>query len=351
MMRLKTIKLVLHEIRYYKKLIKQHGDSLLPGHYVLFPNMRAIVADNAFSMKKARTYFKNATPSKRTLKLILKLNQTNYYFNKNKGESKKYEALYAANNYDKVREVKLFSFQRKEILTLCTSEEECRKQVLEYEKWHSYFKMPPVSKRDGYNNAYEISMVELKQRPSDLMALDSILECYSIYRKTSNEDLIKESMSKIVDFCYSEEINLILEKLVSNISSEVLELKIPVCLQHGDLSRDNLLYGECQDIVDFWWIDWEHARSRLFFYDYFFYILNTAIYFSDLEAIKRYLNGDCDVALKKYFEIFNIEYNPKNRKDYFIIFAIAFLKERVCDLGNIQALEMYYNFINDAMMN
>ena len=350
-MRLRTIKRILHEIRYYKKLIKKYGDSLLPGHYVLFPNMRAIVADNAFSIESAKAYFKNEMPSGRILKLISKLNESNYYFNKKQATSKRYEALYAANNYDEVREVKLFSFQRKEILTLCVSNEDCKKQILGYKKWQPYFKMPTVSKRDEYNNAYEISMVELKQRPSDLLALNSIIDCFSTYRKINNEDLIKEPVSEIINFCYAEDINFILKKLVSGISPEVLELKIPVCLQHGDLSRDNLLYGKCDGVIDFWWIDWEHAGNRLFIYDYFFYILNTAIYFSDLEGIDRYLNGDCDEALKEYFELFNIRYDPKYRKDYFMVFAIAFLKERVCDLGNIQALEMYYDFINSIVLN
>ena len=348
---LKRIKSILYEVRYLKKTIKKYGDSLLQGRYILFPSMRAMVADNTASLENAKPYFEKKSSSSKMQRLISKLNQSKYYFNKNKGSSKKYEALYVANNYDKIREIKLFSFERKEILTICTSAEACIKQISEYEKWHKYFKMPPVVRQDKYENGYEIAMVELQPRPAEVYALSAITHCFSMYAETHNEDLQEEQVSNIIHFCYNEEMNSFLQKISESINPEVLKLKIPICLQHGDLSRDNLMYGQCSNEMDFWWIDWEHARNRIFFYDYFFYILNTAIYFSDLEGIKAYLNGNCDEHLKKYFESFNLQYDPRYRKDYFMVFSIVFLKERVCDTGRIKALEMYCDFIHNTILN
>ena len=82
----------------------------------------------------------------------------------------------------------------------------------------------------------------------------------------------------------------------------------------------------------------------LFFYDYFFYIINSAFY-GDLGAYSTYINGENDDALQRWFEYFGLSFDPESRFDYFLIFAVVFLKERVCDKGNLNALKKYFELI------
>lgn len=346
-MNFERMKQISFEIRYIRKLIKKYGESLLTGRYRMYPSMRAIVADKEQSIKSADPYFDKGKKVTRLTELINVLNKANCFYNRKNSSAEKYEAIYSANNYDDVREVKLFSFERKKILTICVSTEDCEKQLSEYERLHEYFGMPTVRKQDRYDNAYTIAMVDLMIRPAERLVLENIVQCVSAYGRDNPEKTEKKRASEIVGFDYSgEETNLLLSSLVSRISSDILDTEISICLQHGDLSRDNLIYGKCEDNLGFWWIDWEHARKRLFFYDYFFYMLNTAVYFSDATALKAYFNGKCDSHLEKYFAQFELKYEPRYRKDYFLIFVVDFLKERVCDRGNINALKMYCSFIN-----
>ena len=85
-------------------------------------------------------------------------------------------------------------------------------------------------------------------------------------------------------------------------------------------------------------------RERIFFYDYFFYIINSAIYY-DTKAYECYMSGEADENLKDLFSHFGLEFDSKKRRDYFLLFAVAFLKERVCDFGRVAALKTYCDFI------
>ena len=349
-MNFKGIRRTVHELLYFKKIIKQYGAQLLPGNYYLFPSMRAIAADNPDSMECAKLYFEKKKAASKATALITKLNQSSFYHNRQKSDLEKYEAVYVANNYDKVREIKLFSFQRKQILTICTSAQICRQQLEEFQQLHSYFSMPGLAAQPDNERGYTISMVSLLPRPEEKQALENIATCCSAYHVAHPAQTNSLPVCHILDFSYDDP-TLVqpLADLANRINNTAKQLQIPLCLQHGDLSRDNLIYGNCDEKDDFWWIDWEHARPRLFFYDYFFYILNTAVYFKDTTALQNYLQGDYDRHLSEFFEKFSMDYDPHLRKDYFLIFAVVFLKERVGDRGNARAMKMYCDFINQTL--
>jgi len=348
--RVKQVKRVLGEICYFKRLLKTYGEHLLPGQYYLFPGLRAIAATR--SLEKAKTYFgKKAKPSK-TQKLISAINGTNYYRNKRQSNLETYEAVYSANNYDKVREIKLFSFERNEILTFCTCEQARQKQLEEYEGLRGYFGMPRVQRQDVGRYAYKISMVTLVPRPEERLSLEAVCRCVAAYYQAHRAEQDDVLASQIMNISYPQkDIQDLLLELTQRIDPAVLEMRIPLCFQHGDLSRDNLLYGSCDGKTDFWWIDWEHARQRIFFYDYFFYILNTAVYYHDMSALKAYLCGDYQPHLQEFFAQFGLRYDQTHCRDYLLIFAVAFLKERVCDLNNTAALKMYCDFLNEMIWN
>ena len=343
-MRIKTILRIIKEIKYLKSVLKCYGDSLEKGKYHLFNSFRAMSIDRDESRKTAFEYFNRKSVNPRMANVADKLNSIKFFRNKRRNSTEEYEAIYIANNYDAKREVKLFSFKNEKIMTICTDSKVAEGQMSQYEKYKDSYNMPEVCLSSRYPDSFEIAMVKLMPFSGDLEALTEIVCSVTDYNK-SVQSLSKASVSDLLSFSYeNSDINAWLEKLTVKVDETLHNTEIPLCLQHGDLSKDNLIYGRCKDKVGFWWIDWEHARDRVFFYDYFFYIINSALY-DDFGAYNTYISGKHDAVLQKWFEHFGLNFSDKNRFDYFLIFAVDFLKERVCDNGNLTALKKYFELI------
>ncbi len=343
-MRIKAILGILKEIKYLKSVLNRYSSSLEKGKYYLFNSFRAMSVDRSPSKETAFRYFDRKTPNKRLEGIARKLNRIGFFHNKNRNSTEEYEAFYTANNHDKYREVKLFSFKSKKILTICTDSKEVEKQKARYDCYKTAFNMPRVSVNEKYPNSFEIAMIELMPYVGETEALTEIARCVTDHNK-SVENLHKVSVKKMLEYSYDNvQMTELLEKICVKIDKTLYETEIPFCVQHGDLSKDNLIYGKSEDKVGFWWIDWEHAEDRVFFYDYFFYIINSAFY-GDMGAYDAYINGENDDILHSWFGHFGIEFQINRKFDYFLIFAVAFLKERVCDKGYFGALKKYFELI------
>ena len=330
------------QIRFLKKTMKRCHPYLKNGTYMLFPSMRALACTAGDSVENAKKYFIHHT-KKKTNRVIEYANKHAIF--KNKKGNGLFEAIYIANNFDKKREVKLFSFQDHKILTLCVSEEENQNQLAEYEQLHNVYGMPKVTRSSLFPHAHDISMVALSERPSESKVLEEILAATVKF----NPEIAALSHAETEQFLSlgydNAEMNSILAKLKEQINSEGLPESFPLCLQHGDLSQDNLMYGTADGVTGFYWIDWEHKRERIFFYDFFFYILNSA-YCSDITApLTAYTSGACDELLKEYFNHFGLTYDPGRKKDYFLIFLIFFVKERLGTSAHLPALKSYTEYL------
>lgn len=344
-MKIKSVLHILKEIKYMKSVIKKYGDLLSCGKYILFDGFRAMSLNDTETLKRAHIYFDKPGISPRMASIAQKLNKISFFANKNKKSTAEYDAIYTANNFDKEREVKLFSFKKNRILTICTSHEEKDKQISQYELFGKAYSMPEVKENKNYTNSFEISMIGLKNFPGDDMALKAISRSTIDYNPKI-DGLIQKRVSNLISYDYNnEEMASLLDDLSSKIDQRILDMHIPLCVQHGDLSKDNLLFGEADGKTNFWWIDWEHAKERVFFYDYFFYIMNSAMYYDTL-AYEHYMSGNADEDLKNFFAHFGLDFIPEKKRDYYLVFAIIFLKERVCDLGHIATLKTYCKFIN-----
>lgn len=343
-MRIRSALNILREIKYMKSVIKRYGDRLSKGKYILFDGFRAMALNDSATLNRAHPYFDKPGIRPRMASIAAKLNKFGYYSNNNNKTTSEYEAFYTANNYDKVREVKLFSFKRNKILTVCTSAADAEKQIKQYNNFGNTYSMPTIKKSDYYPNSFEISMIKLKDFPGDSTALKTISQS-TVNFNSSSDTLNRVLIKDLITCSYeNEDINFHLKILIDQIDKSLLDIELPLCIQHGDLSKDNLLYGECDGTENFWWIDWEHARERVFFYDYFFYIINSALYY-DNHAYDYYMSGCADENMKNFFAHFGLTFDPQKRRDYFLIFAVIFLKERVCDVGRVEALKMYCDFI------
>lgn len=348
-MRVKNVFKILKEIKYLRSVLKQYSDRMVKGEYLLLKNFRTISLKNENALDFSKLYFKKPNESARMGQIAQKFNSLKTFVNKNKKTTEEYDIIYTSNNNNKIREVKLFSSKQKKMLVICVSEEEKQKQIKQYERFHSAYNMPLVKDIGYYENAFEISLISIKEFPEERKALKSICDS-TVLATSSPEKCKKVSAEEITDFSYSAEENELLEGIRSKISKDALLEELPFSVQHGDISKENLLYGEADGKTDFWWIDWEHARERVFFYDLFFYMINSAYYYND-EALRLYLSGEMDEILKAFFNHFGVKFNSEKRKDYLLIYMMVFLKERVCAFGRVSALREYVEFLEKLWAN
>lgn len=325
-------------------MISKYEDALVPGRYQLLDNFRSVFLMDPMIQQKAEMYFPKGVPSKIRCYMAEVLNKISF-FNTGKHSSKgEYEALYIANNYDKIREVKLFSFSKKRVLAICTSYADMTKQLQEYACFGNVYMMPRVAENIEFENALDVSMIDRLEFPGDEQALTTIAVTTANYNQNARA-LLREPVKGLISFFYEDEtINTCLTNLSKDVHKDILDLELPLCIQHGDLSKDNLIFGESEGETAFWWIDWEHVRERVFFYDYFFYVFNSALY-EDTGAFNCYISGRNDTTLKAFFLHMGLIFDPNKKWDYFLVFCIVFLKERVCNLGNVSVLIRYCELI------
>lgn len=343
-MRIKNVLRIVSEIRFIKSALRRYSGSLARGRYYQHNSFRALSLDESSTREKARLYFDMNDAGSRKVAIAKKLNSIGYYKNNNKNSTEEYEAFYIANNYDKKREIKLFSFKNNKILTICTSAEEADKQIEQYERLSGAYNMPKVLPVSKYENSFEISMIDLKPFNDEKSALNNIAKSVIGYN-VSTENAKFDYVANALAFSYeNEEINTYMKKIADKISPDIASSQVPLCMQHGDLSKENLLYGECDGKTDFWWIDWEHVAERPFFYDFFFYIVHSAFY-GHSEAFERYINGCADTILEEFFAHFGLKYEDRYRFDYLMLYFIYFLKERVCLVSGVPTLKKYYELI------
>ena len=343
-MKIKSVFRILNEIRYVKSVLKSYSNVLVRGKYYQYNSFRALTLNSPSVKGKAHLYFDENVCGNVQAAIANFLNRISFFNNKNKYTTEEYDGFYIANNYDRVREIKLFSFKNSKILTICTSVEEANKQIEQYETFGKAYNMPRVKKSDKYETAFEISMVNLKEDPGSDRALENV--CLStIQNNPSIDKLTKKSVKDLLEFSFNDkEINFYLQRIVDKIDPSLMNLQIPLCIQHGDLSMANIIYGECDGKTDFWWIDWEHAKERIFFYDYFFYII-ISIRPENMKIFDCYIKGESCRAFEKMFEHFGLEFHRDKMFDYFLIFAIPFLIERVCSIGGLPILKRNYELI------
>lgn len=345
MIHIRSILVMLKETRYIGGVLKEYSDVLTPGKYYIYNSFRAMSVQHVHVRMSADQLFHMQRPYKAREKTARVLNRLKYFANRNRCSSGEFEAFYIANNEEEHREVKLFSFKNKRVLAICVNRDAMDRQLQEYQELGHAYKMPAVVKSDRYDGALETDLVERRTFPGDNAALTTIARATAAYNPEPDK-LFYKSIEELIEFSYGdEEINVLLGRLAEGVASELLLCRLPICLQHGDLSKDNLLYGESQSCEDFWFIDWEHKKERVFFYDYFFYLLNSG-FCGDVGALSCYMSGENDGVLREFFQHFKLEFCPDKRRDYLLVFAICFLKERVCNLGNVGTLKAYCELID-----
>ena len=344
MHKIKSLLKIFKEIVYIRSVLRRYGDSLMRGRYYQHNIFRALSLNAPTTVENASRYFDDKDSNGRMARIAQFLNKIGFFKNKNRKSTEEYEAFYCANNYDKVREVKLFSFQRRKILTICTSLDEFNKQVTQYEELNKSYNLPQIKRCDKYEHSFEIDLIELEKIDNEASALENIAQSTANYNQLHENCIISSAQDSVAVLYPSKEIEYYMKKLLDKIYEPLRSFGVPNCIQHGDLSKDNLIFGESNGKKDFWWIDWEHIGTRVFFYDYFFYIVHSAFY-GKWEAFNSYMSGEGDETLDKFFDSFGCKYEKQYKFDYLLIYIVHFLNERVCFKFGISMLKKYYEFI------
>lgn len=333
----------LFHLSYVKRQFKRCKNHLAPGRYVLLPCMRAFSMDERGVLDFAEKYFPEKNHSRIKLAIVSILNRVGVFTNKKWGG--KYQALYIANNYDKVREMKLFSFWEKKILTICASSTSFEKELDQFERLSATYNMPSVVPSLNCENSYEIDMIELLPKPNALSALRNIADAHK--GTAVVEESESATFAQILDVAKNNTVYVsIAHAVAEKLSPNSLDAVFPFRIQHGDLSQDNLFYGSCKGEEGYWWIDWEHEDLRLFFYDFYFYILNSAYCSHDLSPLHTYLRGECDDTLAEWFSLVGMRYCDKQREEYLWVYFLSFLNERV---HAIDVAQKYFSFLETEL--
>ena len=338
-MKLVTLFRLFKKYRFYNGIFKSYKNELKNGKYYMYPDMRTICLKSDVPFYDA--FFKKDFGAG-GVSLNRLFNVCGGIVGK-KNKDKHYSALYVANNDDPKREVKLFDRDNGLVKIICVDRTSYQNAIALRDRLGHSFDLVPLAECCEESNVIIERMVFAAKRPEESVALRSIAD--SISRQSVRNTVCASEIIEETEKRYSQYPEL------ENVVERVRVLKdreIAVCVQHGDLSSDNLIYGRVDENEGFYWIDWEHVGDRPFFYDYFFYILNSAIQNGNMQPYEAYLRDPTTTA--RLFDAFGCAYDDALRKAWFLIFFLVFFLERLLPVGSVSAFGKYYHFIGKMLV-
>lgn len=248
-------------------------------------------------------------------------------------------------------DLKIFDFEKKEILTSYFSAKSYQKKLNDTKYFSRFFEIPEVK---AFNEKERITIEELIEfKPKKdynstdfFKTINYILDSHTEYFKESKKNktfkLIKPaSFFEFKNFHPVNQRNL--STIKSLIGEKQLQIELPTCYQHGDLSYSNILLsktGMC------YIIDWEHASDFTFLYDIMWPWQNEAINHNNFFLIERYFNGTFDIYMKNLFSAFDLEFCTEHRLTYLLIMIGELVWRRVLK----QEPFCYNSFLNDKII-
>lgn len=341
------------------RLFYQHALYLEPGSYVIDGKLKLIYKNDAFTKKFAEEYIiknNNNLISDRSFKSIVKqIVIPKEVFNNNPGvfnkQNFKGNIYLPANNTEEKRDVKIFDFEKLEVLTIYSSLYNYNSKIFTYNYFKDYFPIPKLIKYDKNERITieEIILAKPKKewdKDNYRNVIDSIFYFYERYflkcKKKNKYSLINPE-----EFFKQAEADVKLKEVVNNIKQnipkELVNSHFPSVMQHGDLWFYNILLERNEQTC--YWIDWEHAKEYYFFYDIFWWMQNEAIYNNDYTYIKNYLYGEYDKHFKKMFRIFEIPFYKELRYAYLNIALIEIINKRVLNKDELIKSAVVNNFM------
>ena len=221
-------------------------------------------------------------------------------------------------------------FSKTETLTICDNKENYLNKVDNYAYFSRFFKLPELIYQDDDNYQLVERYIDFQRKSNQDIPFilnniyDDCMDYFSTMKRESRlayytlNDLFKTSSNtiQVEHFKY----------VFDNIDNQLFEIEFPFIRLHGDLWTANiLLEKEKNEPSRIWYIDWDESGDYFFFYDFFKFMWNELDVNGHSEYYERYLNGEFDNHFKKVFDIFQLEFHPELKKDYFCMFILNFL--------------------------
>ena len=342
-MKIKTFLKLCKEFKYYKRIVKEYRHELSNGRYYMYPCMRALCKNS--ERLYYDKYFNNKVSNAKFVPFVRLFNRFFRVKVCTKQLEKKYSAIYIANNTDESREIKLFDRENNVLKIYCADLQSYHKKMDEVQTLEPFFRLVPSFDFDVKSKSFLQKMINIEsKRPDERFVLNEIIQSGTtlpILGQVEIKDAIIQAQQYVSVF---PELAFVLDRI-----KEKTPKTIPATISHGDLSTDNFLYGNIgQEENSLYWIDWEHLDTRLFFYDFYFYILNNAVRGNNFEPYYEFINHPNIVA--PLFQHFQFAYSEENAKHTFLLFMLFFLLERVLPTKSQKAFEIYYSFIEGFLL-
>ena len=218
-------------------------------------------------------------------------------------------------------EFKFFDIDKKRILTYYSDESKLNfvsKQRIEWSKWLRTVEftvdlanktlIEPLISTTNYKTEDAFAQIQKDYLKYIVDASNDMRSYYSIDKQ------------RLDSFC-----NLWNDKdLYDSIIKFIADNPIPVLNTHGDLWRANILF----DGQYYYYIDFEQAAPRLFFYDIFMYILSDAFILKDNLLFKDFLEGKFDDYLQLISQKLNYQFIASQKYYYLALFSFEWYCNR-----------------------
>ncbi|MBR6033918.1 MAG: phosphotransferase [Clostridia bacterium] len=217
-------------------------------------------------------------------------------------------------------EKKFFNFNDNIVLTKFNNRGKFETRVRNMQYFSKFFNVPELVeykfedmtiqekciKKNKNFNAEEVLIELLKQYKNYFIAIAENRD-YEIETKVDYKKYVFDST-------FSQNIY---EAINNNIASARLKM-------HGDLWRSNIIL----DNDKMYMIDFEKSDTFSMTYDFFTFIFNEYVIKNDSQLLDNFFSGNFDEILTELFKTFNLKYESKFKKDYFLQYVLVFYFDR-----------------------
>ncbi|MGE6260641.1 phosphotransferase family protein [Heyndrickxia sporothermodurans] len=250
-------------------------------------------------------------------------------------------------------DIRIFDLTRNKVLTVFSRKKDYNSVIENYGKFKPFFHIPTVLWKSDEDLLIIEELIIFQPKTNwgnddYLLIMKVTFELYLTFFKNKQEKIHSFITPQNLFQSLPGEVEI--KDLWMKISKEITNMKLPYTLLHGDLWTSNILYKKSDDF-DVYFIDWEYSSEFIFFYDLFnmmwleVYMNNNYVY------VEKYVNGDYDLYFYNMFAIFDLKFQSKYKQDYFIIYFLEFMKNRLSyfDTNNVLFIIPHFMKFLDTM--
>ena len=180
----------------------------------------------------------------------------------------------------------------------------------------------------------DVSKVALERAKKDFNLSDAQLF-------TDYKEMIDSGLCDMVDICTPNSFHCEQAKYALNAGLPV-SIEKPVGVNSQEVEEVRALAEE-KGLPVFICFTWRHMPTTRYLKD----VIDSG---AVGKVYQCYISEESDDLLKELFDHFGLDLDLERKKDYLLIFAIVFLKERVCDYGRLSSLKKYINLIKEKFI-